>query len=394
MKRKTLRFWGFKFRLTPTRYVLFALVLGMIGAALVRFVFGLGAVTNLNDKWPWGLWIGFDLLCGIALAGGGFSTALIVHILHKGKYHSIARGAMLTSLLGYIVALISLLIDIGRWHNFWRPWFYWGYHSILFEVYWCISMYTLVQILEFADIALERFRFPKLKKILGYAMTPLLILGVVLPTLHQSSLGALYTVMVDKLDPLWWSMLLPVFFVWSAFMLGPAMVTVEGTLWANSYCKQSEVPVFRSLTKVTAWMLLFYLIAKVADLLYRGVFGRLFNGSFTSWMFLAEILIGVIIPLIIYAMPSLRRNPKGILTASALVVAGVIFNRLNVNFTGMVQYIGVAYIPSVWELLITAGLWSCLILAYCFVIENFNIAPAKVLNRQKEPAGGTIKNAG
>ena len=134
-----------------------------IVVALWRFISGLGAVTNLSDEWPWGLWIGFDLLCGIALAGGGFSTALIVHVLHKDKYLPIVRAALLTSMLGYIIALVSLFLDIGRWFNFWRPFFYWGYHSVLFEVFWCIALYTTVQILEFGDIVFEN-PFPESQK--------------------------------------------------------------------------------------------------------------------------------------------------------------------------------------------------------------------------------------
>jgi len=151
---------NFTFRMTGFRKLLILFVLIAVAAGLYRFVFGLGAVTNLSDEWPWGLWIGFDLLCGIALAGGGFSTALIVHVLHKDKYLPIARAALLTSLLGYIISMVSLFLDIGRWFNFWRPFFYWGFHSVLFEVFWCISLYTTVQVLEFGEIFFEKFRVP------------------------------------------------------------------------------------------------------------------------------------------------------------------------------------------------------------------------------------------
>jgi len=365
--------WSFK--LTPFRYVLLALAGIAVIVALARFILGLGAVTNLSDEWPWGLWIGFDLLCGIALAGGGFSTAFIVHVLHKDKYLPIARAALLTSLIGYIIALVSLLLDIGRWTNFWRPFFYWGYHSVLFEVFWCISLYTTVQVLEFGDIFLERVKIVPLKKILGYAMTPLLILGIVLPSLHQSSLGSLYIVTVDRLNPLWWSMIIPFFFVWSAFFLGPAMVTIEGTLAARAYNRKPELPVFQSLTKVTMWMLIVYLIVKIIDLKYRGVFDMAFNGSFESNMFLIEMIGFVVIPIIMYAIPAIRTQLWGVVTASALVVIGVIFNRMNVVFTGMAKSVSSSYFPSIWEWLITIGMWSILILAYLFVVENFPILP-------------------
>lgn len=386
---KIFRFGNWHFRLTPTRYVLIALVLIMVVAGLCRFVLGLGAVTNLSDEWPWGLWIGFDLLCGIALAGGGFSTALIIHVLHKEKYAPVVRAALLTSMLGYIIALVGLFFDIGRWYNFWRPFFFWGYHSVLFEVFWCIALYTLVQILEFGDIFFERVKIPSLKRIFELSLPFLLILGIILPTLHQSSLGSLYIVAVDKLNPLWWSMLLPFFFVWSAFFLGPAMVTFEGTLAARAYQRESELPVYQSLVKVTMWMMIIYLVVKIVDISYRGVLATAFNGSLESIMFLIEMIAFILIPIIMYALPSIRKSQWGIVTASILVVAGVIFNRLNVNFTGMAQAAGGSYFPSVWEWLITLGFWSFLILAYCFIVENFAILPKEEHTGAKIAAHGT-----
>jgi len=364
---------NWSFRMTGFRKLLILLVLIAVGASLWRFVYGLGSVTNLSDEWPWGLWIGFDLLCGIALAGGGFSTALIVHVLHKDKYLPIARAALLTSMIGYIISMVSLFLDIGRWFNFWRPFFYWGFHSVLFEVFWCISLYTTIQVLEFGDIFFEKVKFPGLKKLLGYLMTPLLILGIVLPSLHQSSLGSLYIVAIDRLYPLWWSMLIPFFFVWSAFFLGPAMVTVEGYLASRAYGREPETPVFASLTKVTLWMLIIYLIVKIVDLVYRGVLSMAFNGSFESNMFLIEMIVFVILPILMYAMPSVRNKLGGVLTASILVVVGVIFNRMNVVFTGMAQAMGGSYFPGIWEWLITIGMWSGLVLFYCFAVENFPI---------------------
>ncbi|HOV78576.1 MAG TPA: Ni/Fe-hydrogenase cytochrome b subunit [Bacillota bacterium] len=375
------RTWSFRF--TPFRFILGIIVVVAVVAAVMRFVFGLGAVTNLSDEWPWGLWIGFDLLCGIALAGGGFSTALIVHVLHREKYLPIARAALLTSLIGYIIALVSLFLDIGRWFNFWRPFFYWGYHSVLFEVFWCISLYTMVQVLEFGEIFFEKIRCAPLQKILHFFMPFLLILGIVLPSLHQSSLGSLYIVTIDRLNPLWWSMLLPFFFVWSAFFLGPAMVTFEGTLAARSYGRAPELPVFQSLTKVTLWMMIIYLLVKIGDLIYRNELGRAFNGSFESNMFLIEMVVFVIAPIVMYATPSIRTNLRGVVTASFLVVAGVVFNRMNVVFTGMADAAGGHYFPSMWEWIITAGMWSALILAYCFVVENFPILPKEDLEHHE-----------
>lgn len=180
------------FRITPMRLVFMAIAAVAIAVILVRFVSGLGATTNLNDQWPWGLWIAFDVLLGVALAGGGYGVALIVYVLRRDQFYPIARSTMLTSLLGYVIVVLGLLIEVGQWFNFWRPYVSWGHASVLFEVFWCISMYTIIQILEFGEIGTETV-FKGFHKYLKKAMPVLLVIGITLPTLHQSSLGGLFT---------------------------------------------------------------------------------------------------------------------------------------------------------------------------------------------------------
>ncbi|KUK40749.1 MAG: Polysulfide reductase NrfD [Clostridia bacterium 62_21] len=363
------------FRMTPVRWLLILIVLLATGVMIYRLGFGLGAATNLNDQWPWGWWIGFDVLIGVALAGGGYSTALIVHILHKGKYKPIARAALLTSMLGYIIVCVGLFMDIGRWYNFWRPFLVYSgsWHSVLFEVFWCISLYTTVQVLEFGHIFFERVKAPSWKRFFDRVLPGLMILGIVLPTLHQSSLGSLYIVAVDRLDPLWWSIIIPVFFLVSSFFVGPAMCVLEGSLAAKAYNRELEMPVLSSLVKVSMWLMIFYVVLKVIDLLYRGHFGDMFAGTTASNLFLLEMIVGVIIPIIMYATPSIRNNPGGLILASSLVVGGVILNRLNVVFTGMAEAMGGSYFPSWMEFTVTAGLIAAAVLVYCFVVENFTI---------------------
>lgn len=361
--------------MTPVRWLLILIVLLATGVMIYRLGFGLGAATNLNDQWPWGWWIGFDVLIGVALAGGGYSTALIVHILHKGKYKPIARAALLTSMLGYIIVLVGLFMDIGRWYNFWRPFLVYpgSWHSVLFEVFWCISLYTTVQVLEFGHIFFERVKAASWKRFFDRILPGLFILGIVLPTLHQSSLGSLYIVAVDRLDPLWWSILIPVFFLVSSFFVGPAMCVLEGSLAARAYNREFELPVLSSLVKVSMWMMIFYVVLKVVDLLYRGHFGDMFAGTTASNLFLVEMIVGVIVPIIMYAAPGIRNNPGGLILASSLVVGGVILNRLNVVFTGMAEAMGGSYFPSWMEFTVTVGLSAIAVLAYCFIVENFTI---------------------
>ncbi|MDI6907087.1 MAG: Ni/Fe-hydrogenase cytochrome b subunit [Thermoanaerobacterales bacterium] len=363
------------FRWSGLRAVGVAIVAVFLGVAVYRLLMGLGAATNLNDQWPWGLWIGFDVLTGVALAGGGFSTALIVHILHKHKYHSISRAALLTSLIGYNLVLGGLFLDIGKWYNFWRPFFYWGYHSVLFEVFWCVSLYTMVQMLEFGHIAFERVKAPSLKKLFDGILPILFVVGIMLPTLHQQSLGNLYIVAVDRLYPTWWSLWIGIFFLTSAFFVGPAMCTFEGWLAAKAYKRDfnHEVPVLGSLVKVTAWLMLLYLVMKVVDLTWRGAWGFAFNGSFEGNMFLLETIVFVLVPMIMFFMPGVRNSAGGLLTASILTVAGVIFNRMNVVFTGMAGASGGSYFPHWMEWSVTIGLVTVGVLLYCFIVENFAI---------------------
>lgn len=361
--------WTFK--MTGTRKLLiFLAVLGIL-LALYRLAFGLGAATNLSDQWPWGLWISFDVLCGVALAGGGYSTALIVHILHRDQFHSIGRSAMLTSLIGYLLVCGGLFLDIGRWFNFWRPYVSWGYHSVLFEVFWCVSLYTLVQILEFGEILTERVAKPWhnfFKKILPV----LLVIGVLLPTMHQSSLGSLYVIEYGKLSPLWWSMLLPPFFLLSSFFVGPAMICVETSLAGKVYGHKVEISVLRGLVRISGVIMLIYLILKIIDLIYRNAFQYVFSGTLEGNMFLLEMIIGVIIPLII-CFTKLSSTRKGLVAFGWLTSIGVVLNRMNVNFTGMARSLGGSYFPSFVELFVSIGLIALGVLVYLFITENFNI---------------------
>ncbi|MFZ5642830.1 MAG: NrfD/PsrC family molybdoenzyme membrane anchor subunit [Bacillota bacterium] len=375
--------WSFK--ITPVRIVLMGVAAAAIMMMVYRLVFGLGSSTNLNDQWPWGLWIGFDVLTGVALAGGGYSTCLLVHVLHIKKFTPIARSAMLTSLIGYLLVMAGLFMDIGRWFNFWQPFVSWGYHSVLFEVFWCVSLYTTIQLLEFGEIATEKVMKPW-HKIVKKVLPVLFIIGIVLPTLHQSSLGSLYVIEVGKLYPLWWSMLLPVFFLMSSFFVGPAMVTFENLLAGRALGHRTDTNVLQSLIKVSGYLMLAYLGLKIFDLFYRGAAGLVFKGNFEGNMFLLEMIAGVVVPLIICFTPRLRETKAGLMSFSVLVVAGVIINRMNVVFTGMSGSMGGFYFPSFIEWGVSIGLVAIGVLGYLFVVENFSILPHESKAREPQTA--------
>jgi len=361
--------------MTGGRKVLLALAGLGAAVAVYRLVYGLGASTNLSDRWPWGLWVWWDVLTGVALAGGGYSTTLLVRFLGRERWRTVERGAFLTSLLGYLMVVTGLILDLGRWPNAWRAFLFWegNPHSVMFELTWCVGGYTVVQLAEFLyvfDVRMSRLSRRVLEKI--YA--PLLIVGVILPFLHQSALGSLYVITMGRLDPLWWSMLLPLFFLMSSFFVGPAMVVVENTLSARSHGQRPPVAVLGEMVRLSAFVMLAYLGLKVADLAWRGVLSRVFEGSTESTLFLIEIVCGVVVPTIVFLRPSLRGSPAWLVTASALTVGGVALNRANVVFAGMASAAGGAsYRPDWMEAAVTLGIIATGILAYLFVVENFPI---------------------
>jgi Ni/Fe-hydrogenase subunit HybB-like protein len=213
------------------RPITFATILCIWLAALWtlirRFTEGLGAVSGMNDDAPWGLWIGADVFAGVALAAGGFVIAATVHIFRIERFKPILRPTILTAFLGYMLVAVALFIDIGRPLSWWHPLVMWQHHSIMFEVTWCVILYSTVLAIETSPPVLERLGLTRLLKIVRVTTIPVVIAGVILSTMHQSSLGSLYLIVPEKLYPLWYSPLLPVFFLISAVAAGMCVVIVE-----------------------------------------------------------------------------------------------------------------------------------------------------------------------
>lgn len=367
------RILGWDFTITPARVVLLLLVAFMGCVALTRLLTGFRYITNLTDETPWGLWISFDVLCGVALAGGGYSTALLVGGFKYQKYGVVARSALLTSLLGYLLVMAGLFLDIGLWPHFWRPFVSWGYTSVLFEVFWCISIYTTILTLEFHEVITERmFKFlhPYVLKALPF----LVIIGLIFPMMHQSSLGGLFLIAKSKMFPLWWSPLLPLYFLISSFFVGSAMVCVESDLARRNYAHRIDPHIMLQLTRVGGRIMIVYLILKIIDLTRQGQWGLVFQGSMQSNLYLLEMVGGILVPLFIIFSPLAHRK-YGVLVYSWLVVAGVVLNRMNCVFTAM--YKSGEYFPSPFEFAVSIGLVSIGCLAYGLIVENFNVLGAR-----------------
>ncbi|GAB4529633.1 MAG: hypothetical protein Kow0063_06860 [Anaerolineae bacterium] len=359
-------------------------VLASIGlvAAIGRFSLGLGATTALNDWTPWGFWIGFDVMGGVALAAGGFVIAAAVYIFHLENYRPLVRPAILTALLGYLAVIAGLLCDLGLPWHIWKPIFHWQHHSVMFEVAWCVMLYTSVLILEFSPTLLEHRWFQTssfrwLARLLKRLTLPLVIAGIVLSTLHQSSLGSLMLIAPFRLHPLWYSPVLPVLFFVSAVALGLMMVTLEGFISASLYNHRLKFDLYSGLGRAAAWVLWLYLCLRLGDLALRGVLPAALDGSWQSIFFLFEITTSALLPAILLSVRSIRTHPATLKTCAILVVSGMVLYRLSVSVIAVYRPPGVVYFPTWIELAISLGILSAAGLAFLLATENLNILGQK-----------------
>lgn len=333
----------------------FILVAG-VWATWIRFAHGLGASTNLNDDFPWGLWIGFDVLCGVMLAAGGFTLTAAVHIFNLERFRPIIRPTVLTAFLGYALVVVALLFDLGQPFRIWHPLVMWNPRSVMFEVAWCVMLYNTVLALEFAPVVFERLRLERARRILRAISVPIVIAGVILSTLHQSSLGSLYLIVPNKLHPLWYSPLLPVFFFLSAIGIGLAMTIFESSMSAKHFGKQLELGILQSLGRVLVVVLSVYFVLRLQDLYHRGALKYLLESSYETNLFLLEVVLGLMLPIALLLNPRIRRSANGLYFAAVLTVLGFVTNRLNVSITGMETAAGLRYIPKWTELAVTASI--------------------------------------
>ena len=378
---------------TPIVIGLSVIALNGIIFLLARFLFGIGAVTNLDNQHPWGIWIGIDVAAGVALAAGGFTTAAIGHIMHKDQYHAIIRPALLTATLGYTFVAISVMIDLGRYYFIWHPLIMWNGSSVLFEVGICVMIYLTVLYIEFLPIVTERFigkvnlpGFLKsynqpvdkllrvLDKGLEKTMFVFIIAGVVLSCLHQSSLGTLMVIAGPKMHPLWQTPILPLLFLISAISVGLPMVIMESVITSRSFQLKPETHILSDLSNIVAPLLGVYLAFKIGDMMIRKTFVYLYELNTASVMFTLELLIGIVIPLRMFLSRQVQKSPLAMAIASFLVIVGVLMNRIN-NFLVAYNppYAVKSYFPSIGEISVTIGFVALEILFFRFFVINFPI---------------------
>ncbi|MBX7256980.1 MAG: Ni/Fe-hydrogenase cytochrome b subunit [Candidatus Hydrogenedentes bacterium] len=383
---------------TPGVGVLMVLAAIAGGLALYRFVFGLASMTNLDDRYPWGLWIAVDVATGVALAAGGFTSAALTHIFHRGRYLPVVRPALLTAMLGYTFVGLGLMVDLGRYYNIWHPAWptMWQGNSVLFEVGMCVMAYLTVLYIEFLPIVCEWSRkggrlwgplavfqnpvkrfLEVAERTLSKTMVVFIIAGVVLSCMHQSSLGALMLIAPYKVHPLWYTPILPLLFLLSAIAVGFPMVIFESMVSAKSFRREPEMHVLTPLSRLALLFLGIYMAAKITDLMVRNAYGHLWDGSFASTMFMVEVGAGVLLPFCMLLSGRVRRSPSWLFIANTLIVLGVALNRINVYIVAyQPHYATHRYVPSIGEILITLGLIATLMLVYRVFVTIFPVLPA------------------
>ena len=364
---------------TPVTVVLALLALAAAGVLVVRFTQGLGAVTHLNDGYPWGIWIAYDVVVGSAFACGGYAMALLAYIFNKGEYHPLVRPALLASLFGYTLAGVSVIFDLGRWWNFWHI-FWPGYaqiNSVMFEVALCISAYILVMWIEFAPAFMDKLGMAQLKRRLSKVLFVFIALGVLLPTMHQSSLGSLLVVFGYQVHPLWQSgWLLPLIYLMTAIMLGFAVVIFEATLSSVGFKRQLETPVLARVCDIMHKLLLAYLVLRVGDLVVRGALPTAFALDAQAFWFWVEMACFAVPAWLLRTRES-RRQPGRLFLGAVLLMAGGMVLRVNGFLVGYMTGEGWHYFPSLPELLVTIGLIAFEILAYIVIVRRFPVLPAE-----------------
>jgi len=361
-------------RLIATKAVLWFLVGAAAVVVGVRFTLGLGLTTALSDATPWGLWIGFDVLSGVALAAGGFVLAATVYIFGRERYHGIVRPAILTAFLGYLGVIIGLLVDLGRPWNMIQVFRHQNLHSPLFEVAICVILYTTVLALEFAPVALEHFRpLQPAARFLRKLVLPLVIAGICLSTLHQSSLGTLFLLTEGRMHPLWYTPVQTPLFLISAIALGLAMVTLEGVITAWLYRRKTEWSLFGGLTRAAAVVLGLYLLMRLVDLGVRGMLAHATDGSWFATLFWLELAMSAVIPILLFTLPRCRGQQWAVGWGALLVVAGFILHRADVGGISHLAVTGEAYVPALTELVVSLGIVAGLALVFLLFVEKLRI---------------------
>ncbi len=364
-----------RLRLSPFVLILLTLMGIAFVVAMVRYIYGIGAISNLGNSYPWGFWISFDLFTGVAIGSGAFVMAAMVYIFELKEFQPLLKPSVLTGFLGYIMVVIALLVDLGHPERIWYMMIHMNGTSVLLEIGLCVMSYLTVLAIEFAPVVFEGLKWQKFAHLIHKFIMPFVILGVVLSTLHQSSLGSLLLIQPAKLYPLWWTPILPILFFISAVSIGLAMIIFESSVSSRYFHRGLETHLLEKLARAIPIVLAIYLIVRFSQLTLAGDLKYLFTSGLLSILFWTEIIIGSVIPLILFSIKRMRQSPNGLLIGSIILLVGMILDRFDVSWFAVrhpdpMSYIptfmasNVHYIPSLPEIFLSVGIFSAGILAF------------------------------
>lgn len=342
--------------------------------AMVRFIFGIGAISNLSNAYPWGFWVSFDLFTGIAISSGAFVLASIVYIFELEEFRPLLRPTLLTGFLGYVMEVVALMVDLGHPERIWHYFVYQNFTSFLLLIGFYVMIYSAVMAVEFSPAVFEKLDWEKPARLVHRFMKPIVIIGAVLSTLHQAALGSLLLIQPAKLHPLWWTPLIPLLFFVSSIVIGLAMTIFESSMSSHYFKRGLETHLLAKLAAAIPYLLGLYLMMKFIQLAVVDNLGLLFTSGIMSILFWVEILLSAVIPIILFSLNRIRQNPKLLLTGAIITLLGMILNRFDISWFAVkhsdpITYIptfmgNVHYIPSLPEVAISIGIFSAGILAF------------------------------
>jgi Ni/Fe-hydrogenase subunit HybB-like protein len=367
--------------------VVFVVIMALgLYSTIIRYTRGLGAVSNMTDQFPWGFWIGFDCLCGVMLAAGGFCMVGAVYLFNVESLRSVVRPAVLTAFLGYLLFIVGLLFDLGRPWFIWHQLIYMNPHSVMFEVGMCVMTYTTVLFFEFLPNIFERFNLQAPIKWIHRIYPVLIVAGILLSTLHQSSLGSLYLIMPSKLHPFWYTPALPFFFFGSAVAVGIAMTIFESTQSAKALGRHLELPVLVRLGGALLVALWVNALLRFQDYFHRDLLRQIIRPSYEAYFLWLELALSFVIPIILLSFKKIRLSSNGLYLVSIISLFGFITNRLNVSLIGLESYFGRHYVPKWTEFSVTL-----MIVAMGFALFRLAVAYLPIFPREEgilvPPAG-------
>jgi Ni/Fe-hydrogenase subunit HybB-like protein len=368
------------------------LALGLFGVAVVligvRFVYGLGAIANINDAYPWGWWIGFGVMAFISLGACGFTMALLVDVFGLHRFHGFVRPGMVLGLLFYLSYMVILGVEVGRPWKAWIVFLSWGHTSALWEIAWCATIYTTCLILEFGGVATERFEAPRLRRILTVIYLPVVIVGVTFSHFHQSSLGTMMTIVPLKVDDRWWSEMLPLTFLLTAYSTGVAVAMVEHVLATRYLRLKPRVDLLAGLGKVQLIVVGLFLLIRFGDLIYMGTVESMLTLEWLSLAIWIELLIGFVLPFALLAVPQVRNTLQGAFASACLLIFGNLVMRNNIAVLGMKVESWHSYVPAAGEVLTTVGVLAGAIVLYGFLLRHLPIHEEEPLDEDEHSAAG------